>query len=102
VLEQVLSDVEEKVIRGGTLSKELARHTMIPSLMSRMIAVGEEGGDLPSMLHRLGDLYAENLEKRLQRITTLAQPVILVVMGGIIGLVMLAILLPLTDVTSLF
>jgi len=99
-LEDVIEDAEEKIIQGSLLSKELKKSNLIPSLVPRMLAIGEEGGSAPTMFHKIADLYEEEIEKTLTRVTTLAQPVILILMGGIVGLIMLAVLLPLTDVNS--
>ena len=69
-------------------------------MVSRMLAVGEESGTSVVMLSRIADMYEQELEKTLDRIMALAQPVILIVMGLVIGTVLLAIMLPLTDVSS--
>jgi general secretion pathway protein F len=65
-----------------------------------MLAVGEESGSTTIMLNKVAEMYEGEIEKSLDRLMALAQPVILIVMGAIIGTVLLAILLPLTDVSS--
>ena len=65
-----------------------------------MLAVGEESGTTVTMLNRIADMYEGEIEKTLDRVMAMAQPVILIVMGIVIGTVLLAILLPLTDVSS--
>ena len=99
-LEDVIEQAELKIVEGSLLSKELKKSTLIPTLVPRMLAIGEEGGTAPIMLHKIADLYEEEVEKTLSRVTALAQPVILIIMGGIVGLIMLAVLLPLTDVNA--
>jgi len=101
VLEKVIADAEERILAGSTLSKELIKADIIPPMVSRMLAVGEESGTAVAMLKRIADMYEGELEKSLTNIVSFAQPVILVLMGGVIGIVMVAILLPLTDVASL-
>ena len=98
--EEVVAHAEEKIVAGSLLSVELKKSPLIPPLVPRMLAIGEEGGNAPLMLEKIADLYEGEVEKNLTRITTLAQPVILVVMGGIVGLIMIAVLLPLTDVSA--
>ncbi len=100
VLEKEIQLAEAKVIEGHALSQELSRSKYIPQLISRMLAVGEESGTITNMLNRVADMYEQELEKTLDRVMALAQPVILIVMGLIIGTVLLSILLPLTDVSS--
>ncbi len=101
VLEKVIADAEERILAGSSLSKELSKSDIIPRLVSRMLAVGEDSGTAVPMLRRIADMYEGELEKSLTNLVSMAQPVILVFMGGIIGMVMVAILLPLTDVASL-
>ncbi len=99
-LEEEMKTAELKIIEGSSLSTQLSRSKFIPSMVSRMVRVGEDSGNLPIMLEKIADMYEENLEKTLATVTALAQPIILIIMGGIIGMVMIAILLPLTDVAS--
>jgi len=100
VLESEIQAAEVKIIEGHSLSKEIGKSKHIPQLVSRMLAVGEESGTSAGMLGKIAEIYEQDLEKSLDRVMALAQPVILIVMGVIIGSVLLAILLPLTDVSS--
>jgi len=100
VLEKELQVAEGKIIEGHSLSQELGKSDYFPQLVARMLAVGEESGTTVVMLNRIADMYEQELEKTLDRVMALAQPVILIVMGMVIGTVLLAIMLPLTDVSS--
>ena len=100
LLEKDMMRAEEKIVEGRVLSQELARSAYIPKLVPRMLAVGEESGTSVAMLGCIADMYEQELEKTLDRVMALIQPVILIFMGLIIGTVLLAILLPLTDVGS--
>lgn len=98
VLEEEILRAEQHVMEGATLSAELKASRWIPPLLSRMVAIGEETGSVGSMFQRVAELYEEELEKSLDRTMALVQPVILVIMGGLIAMVLLSILLPLSDV----
>lgn len=100
VLEQEVQAAENKIIEGSSLSQELMDSKYIPRMVSRMLAVGEESGTSIAMFNKIADIYEEDIEKTLDRLLALAQPVILIVMGTIIGIVLLAVLLPLTDISS--
>lgn len=100
VLEDDMKKAELKIIEGHSFSSELARAKWIPALVPRMLAVGEDSGNSTIMFHKIADMYEEELEKTLDRLMALSQPVILIVMGTIIGFVLMAILLPLTDISS--
>lgn len=99
-LEENVREAEEKMIEGSSLSKELSRSKWVPSMVSRMLRVSEETGSTIAMMNQIADIYEAELEKTISRLMALAQPVILIFMGVVIGTVMLAILLPLTDMSS--
>jgi general secretion pathway protein F len=100
-LEEEIEKAEKMVIEGSSLSAELEKSPWIPSMLPRMLAIGEESGSSVAMFQRVAEIYEGDLQKNLDRVMALAQPIILIVMGFIIGIVMMAILLPLSDVTAL-
>ncbi|MBP9841419.1 MAG: type II secretion system F family protein [Simkaniaceae bacterium] len=99
--EEVIRQAEVNIIQGGKLTYVLGKSPLIPPLFSRMLSVAEEAGHMEGMLKNIVDIYEEDLEKSVQRLTALLQPVMLLVLGVIVGVVMLAVLLPLTDVSSM-
>lgn len=101
VLEEEVKQAEARIVEGSSLSAELIKSKYIPTIVPRMLSVGEESGNLVVMLNKLADMYEDELEKTLNRVMALAQPVILILMGTVIGTILMAILLPLTDVSSL-
>lgn len=92
---------EGRIIEGSSLGKELSRARLFPPMVAQMLSVGEDAGNVVVMFNRIADMYEQDLEKTLNRLMALAQPAILIVMGMMIGTILLAILLPLTDVSSL-
>lgn len=92
--------IEGRVIEGSSLSRELVNTNYFPPLFLRMVAIGEEGGKLPRMLLKVADIYDEEREKRLSRFVTLLPPFCLLFLGAWIAMIVLAILLPLTDVSG--
>lgn len=100
VLEEEVRRVEEKIITGSSLSHELAQSSYFPKVAIRMLAIGEDSGSLGEMLEKVATIYEQEMEKTLTRMLALVQPVILLVMGLIIGLVMIGILMPLSDLSS--
>lgn len=100
VLEEEIKKAEMRIVEGSSLSAEIGRSKWIPKLVPRMLAVGEDSGSLFVMLNKIADMYEDEVEKTINRVMALSQPVILIFMGTIIGCVLLAILLPLTDMSS--
>jgi general secretion pathway protein F/type IV pilus assembly protein PilC len=99
-LEAVIARAEEKISQGEAIHVPFQNHPLIPPLIPRMIGIAEEGGKLPFMMRQIAQIYEEELEKALTHFASLAQPVLLLVLGTIIGFVLLSVLLPLTDVSS--
>lgn len=100
VLEKIIAAAEEKISQGESIHVPFQNHPLIPPLIPRMIGIAEEGGKLPFMMKQIAQIYEEDLEKTLTHFATVAQPVLLLVLGAIIGFVLLSVLLPLTDVSS--
>lgn len=101
LLEEAVDKAQQHIVEGKSLSEELRKSPHIPPLVTRMLAIAEETGTLPEMLQSLSDIYDQELERSLTHITTFLQPALLIILGGVVGLVVLSILLPLTDVSSL-
>lgn len=99
LLESVIDNAIEKIVEGKKLSSLIASPYM-PSLVTRMVAIAEETGNLESTMKNLSEIYDEDLNKDLQHLTSFLQPLVLIFLGLIVGIVVLSILIPLTDVGS--
>ncbi len=99
-LEEVIRQAEDRVRQGEKIYGPFLNHPLIPSLIPRMLGIAEEGGKLPFMMRQIAEIYEDELEKTLTYISALAQPILLLILGAMVGFVLLAVLLPLTDVSS--
>ncbi len=97
---QSLSEVSENVKEGSSLARPLEQTGIFPPLMTRMISVGEQTGELEDMLERVADTYDQQVDTTLTALTSLLEPVIILVMGGVVGFIVFAMLLPIIDITS--
>jgi general secretion pathway protein F/type IV pilus assembly protein PilC len=100
VLEQMIQQGELAIAQGMPLHATFLNHPLVPPLVPRMLGIAEESGDLPSMLRQIAEIYEGDIERALTRFSTIAQPALLLLLGAIVGLVLLSVLLPLTDVSS--
>jgi type IV pilus assembly protein PilC len=89
-----LVTVTERVREGGTLAAALVEGKMLPRLALEMIAVGEETGSLETMLRDVAELYEGDLDQRLNQLTTWIEPVLLLIMGVIVGAIVIIMYLP--------
>ena len=100
IIEQLIETSRQKVMEGKKLSHCFENHPLIPPLVPRMLAIAEQGGKLAFTLDQISGIYEGELEGSLANFTQLAQPILLLILGGVVGFVLLAVLLPLTDVGS--
>jgi general secretion pathway protein F/type IV pilus assembly protein PilC len=100
LLETAIKKVEVRIIEGQRLSAAFQADPVIPPLVTRMLATAEETGNMPEAFLSLAEIYEEEVEKHLAQLNTFLQPALLILLGAIVGMVILSILLPLTDVSS--
>lgn len=99
--EKIISNAEVKVLEGKRLSEQLQKSPLIPTLVIRMLSIAEESGRVAEMMAHLSAIYEEDIERSLSRLTSLLQPVMLLFLGVVVAVILLAVLLPLTDVSSI-
>jgi len=89
-----LTKVRKAVIEGKSITEPLARISYFPPLVTQMIKVGESTGNLDQMLIKVADVFEDEVEELVANLTKLVEPIILVVLGGMIGFVLVAMYLP--------
>lgn len=100
-IQSVFTQITKKVEEGHKLSQELKKYPLFPPLFSRLLLIGENSGELSKSFSSLSSHYQESVEKKLKKLMTLLSPLLLLIIGVLIGLIMLGILIPLTDINSL-
>lgn len=94
-------DVRESVREGQTIAGPLRNHSVFPSMVVQMIAVGEDTGEVDEMLDRIGDFYEQEVESTTESLTALLEPVMIVILGGLIGGMVISLYLPMFKVFDL-
>lgn len=89
-----LTKVRQAVIQGKSITEPLARIQYFPPLVTQMLKVGESTGNMDQMLLKVADVFQDEVEELVANLTKLIEPIILVVLGGIIGFVLIAMYLP--------
>lgn len=89
------------VREGGSLGELLRASGLFPPLLIRMIAVGERSGELEPMLIRVADAYEQEVDSALSTLTSVLEPAMIVIMGGLVLFIVLAVLLPIFEINSL-
>lgn len=101
VLMKVIDTARDAIREGESIADPLAKSGQFPPVVTRMIAVGERSGQLESMLETVADAYEMEVELRIQRLTTLMEPLMILLMGGIVGFIVMSILLPILDMNEM-
>lgn len=96
-----LAQVREELIQGRSLSASLSKSALFPPMLVHMIAVGERSGTLESMLLKSGEAFERELDASVSRMMTLLEPLLVLGMGLSVGLVVLAVLLPIFQLNEL-
>lgn len=100
VVEKIIMDASEKVKSGKTLSESLKDKDYILPLVPQMASIGEESGKIDEMLKKAGNIYENELDERIKNISTLIEPVLMVVMAILIGIVLMGTLMPIYSLVS--
>jgi type IV pilus assembly protein PilC len=99
-LAQELEEVRQRVQEGQSFAGALRARNTFPDVAVKMVEVGESTGALQEMLNSLADFYDEEIETEVGRFITLVEPVLLVIMGIVIAVVVLALYMPLFELSS--
>jgi type IV pilus assembly protein PilC len=99
VIEMAMDDVRESVKRGGSLTAPMAAvPEAFPVMVTQMIGVGEETGALETMMSKVADFYEEQVEAAVKALTSILEPVMIVIVGSIVGFIVIAMYLPMFKV----
>jgi type IV pilus assembly protein PilC len=98
VIEQAMAGVIESVKSGGTIAEPLKDSPVFPAMVSHMVSVGEETGSLDTMLSKIADFYEDQVDAAVKALTSILEPVMIVIVGGIVGFIVISMYLPLFKV----
>ncbi len=101
VFSQAIQSATADIGEGTSIAAPLKRSKVFPPLVIRMVSVGEESGNLGIMLFKVADIYDEEIETTVNALTSLIEPLIILVMGLIVGFIVLAILLPIFEMNQI-
>jgi type IV pilus assembly protein PilC len=99
VVEKAMDEVRESVKKGGSLTQPMTQvPEAFPVMVTQMIGVGEETGALETMMTKVADFYEEQVEAAVKALTSILEPVMIVIVGGIVGFIVIAMYLPMFKV----
>jgi type IV pilus assembly protein PilC len=101
VVGKAIRDVQDSVRRGESLAKPLDAHNVFPSMVVQMLAVGEDTGALDTMLFKISDFYDQEVESTAESLTALMEPLMIAVLGTIVGGMIVALYMPIFKIFEL-
>jgi len=101
LISDLIENAAEEVGKGQGLTLALSATKLLPDLFIQMVKVGEQSGELEAMLKKIADVFDNEVESRVLTATALLEPVMIIVMGVIVGFVVLSILLPIFEMNQL-
>ncbi|MEE9186113.1 MAG: type II secretion system F family protein [Candidatus Binatia bacterium] len=101
LLKRELQKIGDQLRGGGTLSHGMRQGRIFPSLVTNMVSVGEEAGSLDRSLIKIADTYERESDRAMKMMTALVEPVMILVMGSIVGFIVVSMLLPIFQIDLL-
>ncbi|HDL98737.1 MAG TPA: type II secretion system protein GspF [Desulfobacteraceae bacterium] len=101
LLAEVIDEAMEHLEKGGSLSETLRESKWFPPMLVQMLAVGEQSGAMEKMLNKVADNYEREVETKIMAMTTMIEPVMILVMGLIVSFIVISILLPIFEMNQL-
>ena len=93
--EEATQDIRAKVTQGLSLTSSMQSTDMFPNMVIQMAAIGEESGSLDDMLNKAAEFYEDEVDNSVSRLSALMEPIIMVILGSLIGILLIAMYLPL-------
>lgn len=100
VIEAELKAAADAVKNGKPLSEPLAKSKIFPPIVAQMIAVGEETGQIDKILVKIADFYEEDVDAVIDSLSSILEPVMIIVLGGIIGLIAISVMGPIASLST--
>ena len=94
VINEAMDDVYASVKRGGTIAGPIGQHAIFPPMVEHMVSVGEESGQLETMLAKIADFYEAEVDAKIKSLTALIEPLMIIFVGGVVGFIVISMYLP--------
>ncbi|MEP7224873.1 MAG: type II secretion system F family protein [Actinomycetota bacterium] len=101
VVESALADVRAKVHQGVPIAQPLIENPVFPPLVSQMVKIGEETGELEKMLDKIADFYEDEVDTSIAALTSIVEPLMMIGVGAIIGVIVISMYLPMFKLLQL-
>ncbi|MBC7385222.1 MAG: type II secretion system F family protein [Cryobacterium sp.] len=101
LLAQAIENARANITEGQSIAGPLAKSGQFPPLVIHMIAIGEKTGELPAMLENVAETYEEQINTKIEGLTSLLEPLMIIGMGGMVGFIVISVFMPLLDLSNI-
>jgi type IV pilus assembly protein PilC len=101
VVEVALADVRTKVVEGIPIAQPLVENPAFPPMVSQMVKIGEETGELEKMLGKIADFYEDEVDAAIQSLTSIIEPIMMICVGAMVGVIIISMYLPMFKMLQL-
>jgi type IV pilus assembly protein PilC len=101
VIETALADVRARVHEGVPIAQPLVENPAFPPMVSQMVKIGEETGELEHMLGKIADFYEEEVDASIQTLTSIIEPIMMIGVGAMVGVIIISMYLPMFKMLQL-
>jgi type IV pilus assembly protein PilC len=101
VVEDALAGVRSKVHQGIPIAQPLIENDVFPPMVSQMVKIGEETGELEKMLSKIADFYEDEVDSSIQTLTSIIEPLMMIMVGAMVGVIVISMYLPMFKMLSL-
>jgi type IV pilus assembly protein PilC len=101
VVEEALTEVRTRVHEGVPIAQPLAENPIFPPMVSQMVKIGEETGELEKMLGKIADFYEDEVDTSIQSLTSIVEPLMMIGVGLMVGIIIISMYLPMFKMLTL-
>ena len=101
VVEQAIMEVRTRVHEGVPIAQPLTEQVIFPPMVSQMVKIGEETGELEKMLTKIADFYEDEVDTAIQSLTSIIEPLMIIAVGAMVGVIIIAMYLPMFKMLQL-
>jgi type IV pilus assembly protein PilC len=101
VISDAIDDARVEIQTGGMISLALQQHRVFPVMAIQMISIGEETGELDQMLMKVADFYEDEVEQAVKALTSIMEPLMIVVLGAMVGSILISMYLPMFKIMEI-
>ena len=101
VVEQAILEVRTRVHEGVPIAQPLTEQVIFPPMVSQMVKIGEETGELEKMLSKIADFYEDEVDTAIQSLTSIIEPLMIIAVGAMVGVIIIAMYLPMFKMLKL-